>query len=66
MKAYVGMKVIQAEPAPAPDDVKGDNSPGDEGYRVRYSDGYESWSPKAQFELAYRPISEGEKALIGD
>lgn len=24
------------------------------GYRVRYADGYESWSPKAVFETAYR------------
>ena len=27
----------------------------EEGYRVRYPDGYESWSPKAVFEEAYRP-----------
>jgi len=25
------------------------------GYRVRYPDGYESWSPKDVFEAAYRP-----------
>ena len=25
-----------------------------EGYKVRYSDGYESWSPKGVFEEAYR------------
>lgn len=25
-----------------------------EGYKVRYEDGYESWSPKAVFEAAYR------------
>lgn len=26
-----------------------------EGYKVRYPDGYESWSPKEVFEEAYRP-----------
>ncbi|MCX4298874.1 MAG: hypothetical protein OSJ73_17885 [Lachnospiraceae bacterium] len=29
-------------------------NPADEGYLVKYSDGYESWSPKKQFEEAYR------------
>ena len=28
----------------------------EEGYKVRYPDGYESFSPKAVFEAAYRPI----------
>ena len=27
-----------------------------EGYAVRYADGYESWSPKDVFELAYLPV----------
>lgn len=26
-----------------------------EGYRVRYKDGYESWSPRSVFDEAYRP-----------
>ena len=29
-------------------------NPADEGYLVEYSDGYISWSPKKQFEEAYR------------
>ncbi len=29
----------------------------DMGYRVRYPDGYESWSPKDVFEEAYRPTT---------
>lgn len=29
-----------------------------EGYKVRYADGYESWSPKDAFEDAYRPIMD--------
>jgi len=28
---------------------------GKEGYAVKYPDGYISWSPKADFELAYHP-----------
>jgi len=31
-----------------------------EGYAVRYADGYESWSPKDVFERAYLPISINE------
>ena len=30
------------------------------GYRVRYADGYESWSPKHVFEAAYMPLSFNE------
>lgn len=29
---------------------------GEDGYKVRYADGYVSWSPKNVFEEAYRPI----------
>lgn len=35
-----------------------------EGYKVRYPDGYTSWSPKNVFEESYRPISRLEKDLI--
>ena len=31
-----------------------------EGYAVRYTDGYESWSPKDVFERAYLPIEVNE------
>lgn len=47
MKKYIGTKIILAAPI-----TKG----GKEGYKVVYSDGYESWSPKDVFEEAYRPI----------
>jgi len=46
LQQYIGVKIIQAEPKTLP--VEG------EGYRVVYPDGYESWSPKAAFEEAYR------------
>lgn len=51
MRAYIGVKQIHAEPQ-AKD--------GKAGYRVRYSDGYESWSPAEAFEKAY--LSQGEDA----
>lgn len=63
MKQYIGTKLIEAEPAyrvdgktvqpttwPIPE-----GSVAEEGYAVRYPDGYMSWSPKEVFEEAYRP-----------
>lgn len=52
---YVGCKIIRAYEA-ARD--------GQDGYAVIYPDGYESWSPKATFETAYRLVTEQEKRLI--
>lgn len=61
MKKYVGTKMIEAKQMNrgAYNDYRGwkiplDEDPADEGYLVKYSDGYESWSPKKQFEKAYR------------
>ena len=68
MKQYIGTKIVQAEPAVRimdiafnvrvvpltehpithPDDTV------DLGYKVRYEDGYESFSPQDVFEKAYR------------
>ena len=53
MNQYIGTKIIEAEPCPAWKDAGGHKT-GDPGYRVRYSDAYESWSPKDVFEAAYR------------
>ena len=53
MENYIGTKIIEAESCPAWKDA-GDHKTGDPGYRVRYSDGYESWSPTDVFEAAYR------------
>lgn len=63
MKKYIGTKEVLAQPMSA--EVfytlkgggwayPGKTNPKDEGYHVRYSDGYESWCPKEQFESAYR------------
>lgn len=46
MRKFIGTKIVEAEPC-----VRKEG----EGYRVRYEDGYESWSPKDVFEEAYRP-----------
>lgn len=34
-------------------------NPNDEGYLVKYSDDYESWSPKSAFDSAYRSFDGG-------
>lgn len=57
MKAYIGAKIISAEPQA---------KNGQEGYRVRYPDGYVSWAPKETFEEAYRLVSNGEKQLVAN
>ena len=51
MKTYIGTKIIEAVPS-----IRMASATTEGGYRVRYPDGYESWSPKAVFEEAYRPI----------
>lgn len=66
MKQYIGTKMVQAEPAyridlgygkyayAGMDEVVTTGGIIEAGYRVRYEDGYTSWSPKAAFEKAYR------------
>ena len=68
MDKYIGTKLIEAEPAfrvsnegEKPKIVTDfreakEYQMVDMGYRVRYADGYESWSPADVFEEAYRPI----------
>lgn len=63
MKKYIGTKLIEAEPVLR--NMSGKLIPIDmpvsldelveQGYKVRYPDGYESFSPKKVFEEAYRP-----------
>ncbi len=64
MKTYIGTKIIQAEPAFRIDgEIYPESGPvprsmnREEGYRVHYPDGYESWSPKDVFEQAYLPLT---------
>ena len=54
-KAYIGTKIIQAEPQ---------DKDGIHGYTVIYPDGYASWCPKETFENANREISFHERQII--
>lgn len=72
MKKYIGTKIIEAEPAYHVVDEEGKvrivteaaeakrYGTVDLGYKVRYPDGYESFSPKGVFEEAYRPHQRHE------
>lgn len=68
MKKYIGTKQIEATPAIRkggnvylPEDVIPKTmEPAEEGYKVVYEDGYESWSPKEVFDKAYK-IAETPK-----
>ena len=72
MRKYIGTKLVEAEPAwrlngkvyvrdTLPDSV--DHA--EAGYRVRYADGYESWSPKAVFEAAYLWVNPDGECKTG-
>jgi len=61
MKNYIGTKMVKAEPMNRGDyntyrgwQIPSDENPSDDGYVLEYPDGYVSWSPKKQFEDAYR------------
>ena len=74
-QVYIGTKVIGGEPMdeftfattcrPTFEGVRVDaNGESRPGYKVRYEDGYISWSPKEAFERAYRLVSVMELELI--
>ena len=69
MKNYIGTKDVQAEPItlgefinkykrnPYESDPRiHDNN--EQGYLVKYEDGYQSWSPRETFERAYRVMKD--------
>jgi Protein of unknown function (DUF2829). len=65
MKTYIGTKIIIAEPMKLGEyntfkgwQIPKGEDPDREGYKVVYSDGYVSWSPKEAFESSYR-LSDG-------
>lgn len=67
MRKYVGTKVIEAKPMTRGDyneykgwQIPANENPADEGYLVKYSDGYVSWSPTYGFEEAYREYDENK------
>ena len=49
MDTYIGIKLVKAVP---------EARAGHEGYKVLYPDGYISWCPKEQFELANTEVPE--------
>lgn len=69
MNMYIGTKMVQAEPATRGEAWARKSKLNEaevariieqmpeDGYRVRYPDGYESWSPKDVFDAAYRPVN---------
>lgn len=72
MNYYIGTKLIQAEPAFKVDDKVVTELPlsktgkvAEQGYKVKYSDGYESWSPKDVFEKAYLRVDDNPKLPSG-
>ena len=71
MQAFIGSKIILASPMSERSfrELKGQGWGGQEdqpGYIVQYAgkDNYQSWSPKAVFEEAYRPVSSEEVRII--
>lgn len=70
MKKYVGTKLIEAEPMKLGDynkfkgwTIPANENPEREGYKVKYSDDYISWSPKEVFEKAYLKL-ESDKNTV--
>ena len=65
MKKFIGIKKVEAKPMTRGEynkyrgwQIHADENPNDEGYLVKYSDDYISWSPKKAFDEAYREIEK--------
>jgi len=52
LRRYIGVKIVEAWPE---DKVCDGDNVSSAGYAVKYSDGFQSWCPKQQFEEANRP-----------
>ena len=72
MRKYIGTKLVEAEPAwrlngkvYEAGTMFGSADRPEEGYRVRYADGYESWSPKEVFEAAYLRVNPDGECKTG-
>ena len=68
MDLYIGTKVIFATEM-SENSWRGETGrptvvDDEDGYLVEYSDGYRSWSPKEQFEVAYRKMTDAEIKMI--
>ena len=66
----IGCKIVRAEPMSEKDWFISKGEPwtpsktNREGYKVRYPDGYVSWSPKIVFGEAYREMTINEAGLV--
>ena len=69
MDKYIGTKIIEGKPmnlVDAEEYLQRKIKPGNEpGYLVKYKDGWESWSPKDEFEAAYLRIIPNPKLKSG-
>lgn len=70
MEEYIGTKIVKAEPMKLGDynDHRGwtipeDEDPEREGYLVKHTDDYVSWSPKEIFEEAYVKTKNNKLAI---
>lgn len=69
MQKYIGVEKVEARPMTRGHynvyrgwRIPADENPADEGYLVKYRDGYENWSPKEVFEEAY--VVEDDSPLL--
>ncbi len=72
MKKYIGTKLIEAKPMTRGEyneyrgwTIPPDENPDDPGYLVKYSDSYESWSPKDVFDSAYIQVDDNKELPSG-
>lgn len=72
MKKYIGCKLIEAEPMTRGDynkyrgwTIPANENPADEGYLLRYPNGYVSWSPKDIFDKAYLAVDDNKDLPSG-
>ncbi len=65
---YIGTKIVAAEPMDSVAFAGWQGRPGElparPGYKVRYEDGYTSWSPKDVFERCYRKVTANERVVV--
>lgn len=75
MKKYIGCKMVEAEPCVKVNGKIYDSLPDmdtraghiiEYGYKVRYEDGYESFSPKSVFEKAYMQVKDNNTITAPD
>lgn len=76
MQKYIGVKQVKSNPMTRGEynDYRGwtvpeGENPNDEGYVVKYEDGYVSWSPKETFEKSYhivgvRPLNDTALLMV--